>query len=165
MYDLFDHVRYRDTDAIVVTKHEDGTVNVAFGTHYSDNSEGIWPVETAAHVDPEDLEPVEPDGDGVEVDDEATPEPDDVTIEGGATDDDVEEAVDDAEDDGEDGDDADDEGEWEEDFDAADFVDRTPMSEVVEDIETGLYDDHLDAIEAEADRVGVQEAVDARREA
>lgn len=49
-----------------------------------------------------------------------------------------------------------------EEFDAEAFVDRTPMSDVVADIESGDYDDHLDAIEAAADRVGVQDAIDAR---
>jgi hypothetical protein len=52
-----------------------------------------------------------------------------------------------------------------EEFDAESFVDRTPMSEVVEDLETGDYDDHLDEIEATADRVGVQDAIDERRDA
>jgi len=49
-------------------------------------------------------------------------------------------------------------------FDAGTFVDRTPMSDVVEDIETGEYDDHLDAIADEASRQGVLDAVDARQE-
>jgi len=161
MYDLFDHVRYRGKDAVIVTKHEDGRVNVVFGTEYSDNSEGVWPVEGHTHVDVDDIDPIEP-VEAAEDGEESGEDAPEVTIEGGATDEDVEESVEDAEDDGEDTDEG---GEWEEDFDAADFVDRTPMSEVVEDLETGLYDDHLDAIEAEADRVGVQEAIDARREA
>lgn len=50
-------------------------------------------------------------------------------------------------------------------FEAEAFVDRTPMSEVIEDLETGDYDGHLDAIEAAADRKGVQTAIDERREA
>lgn len=164
MYDLFDHVRYRGKDAVIVTKHEDGSVNVVFGTEYSENSEGIWPVEGHTHVDVDDIDPIEP-VEAAEDGEEAGEDAPEVTIEGGATDEDVEEAVEDAEDGGED----DDEGEWEEDFDADDFVDRTPMSEVVEDIETGLYDDHLDAIEAAEDegrdRKGVQGAIDARRDA
>lgn len=49
-------------------------------------------------------------------------------------------------------------------FDAEAFAGRTPMSKVVDDLETGEYDDHLDAIEAAADRVGVQDAIDERRE-
>jgi len=53
-------------------------------------------------------------------------------------------------------------------FDAAAFVDRTPMEGVVTDIESGEYDAHLDTIEAaeaEArDRQGVADAVAARRE-
>lgn len=49
------------------------------------------------------------------------------------------------------------------------FVDRTPMDDVIADLESGQYDDNLDAIEqAESDgrdRDGVHEAIDARREA
>lgn len=48
-------------------------------------------------------------------------------------------------------------------FDAEAFVDRTPMSDVVEDIEAGDYDDHLKAIDVVAEREGVKDAVDARR--
>jgi hypothetical protein len=64
--------------------------------------------------------------------------------------------------------DADDGREEEEEFDAAGFVDRTPMDDVVEDLESGDYDRHLDAIQAAEregrDRQGVADAVDARRE-
>jgi|GEM_PF-1468934 hypothetical protein len=49
-------------------------------------------------------------------------------------------------------------------FDAAEFVDRTPMDDVVDDIESGDYDDHLEAIKEAADREGVQDAVSERRE-
>lgn len=49
-------------------------------------------------------------------------------------------------------------------FDATAFVDRTPMSVVIEDLETGDYDTHLDAIEAAAERVGVQDAIEERRD-
>lgn len=53
-------------------------------------------------------------------------------------------------------------------FDAEAFVDRTPMAEVIEDIERGEFDDHLDAIEAaeadNRDRVGVADAIADRRE-
>jgi len=49
-------------------------------------------------------------------------------------------------------------------FDAEAFVDRTPMDDVVADIESGDYDDHLDAIEDVAERQGVQDAIDERRE-
>jgi len=49
-------------------------------------------------------------------------------------------------------------------FDAAAFVDRTPMEAVVEDIESGEVDAHLEEIAAAADRVGVQDAVESRRE-
>ena len=58
--------------------------------------------------------------------------------------------------------DADDEAD--EEFYASEFVDRTPMSRVIDDIESGDYDEHLDAIESEASRRGVLDAVDARRE-
>ncbi|WP_042662568.1 hypothetical protein [Haloferax sp. ATB1] len=51
-------------------------------------------------------------------------------------------------------------------FDAEAFVDRTPMSDVIDDIESGEFDDHLGAIEvAESDgrdRDGVHSAIDAR---
>jgi len=54
-----------------------------------------------------------------------------------------------------------------EEFDAEAFVDRTPVSDVVDDIETGEYDDRLDEIlKAEQDghdRKTVQEAVEERR--
>jgi hypothetical protein len=54
-----------------------------------------------------------------------------------------------------------------EEFDAEAFVDRTPVSDVVDDIESGEYDDHLDEIlEAEQenrDRKSVQDAVSERR--
>lgn len=49
-------------------------------------------------------------------------------------------------------------------FDAAAFVDRTPMDAVISDIESGEYDEHLNAIEDEASREGVQDAIDRRRE-
>jgi len=49
-------------------------------------------------------------------------------------------------------------------FDAAEFVDRTPMDDVVGDIESGDVDDHLEAIKEAADREGVQDAVSERRE-
>jgi hypothetical protein len=49
-------------------------------------------------------------------------------------------------------------------FEAEAFVDRTPMDDVVDDIESGEYDDHLDAIADAADRQGVLDAVDDRRE-
>lgn len=64
--------------------------------------------------------------------------------------------------DGGDGEDEDDE------FDAASFVDRTPQREVIDDIETGEYDEHLDEIaaaeESDRDRRGVERAVNARRD-
>lgn len=71
-------------------------------------------------------------------------------------------------DDGDESDEDEDEAEDAEDFDAAAFVDRTPMGVVVEDIESGEYDEYLDAIEAaEADgpdREGVSDAINERRE-
>jgi len=51
-----------------------------------------------------------------------------------------------------------------EDFSADAFVDRTPMEDVVQDLESGEYDAHLDAIEGAADRQGVQDAIADRRE-
>lgn len=61
---------------------------------------------------------------------------------------------------------AEEEGDGDE-FDSAAFVDRTPMQEVVDDIQSGEYDDHLDEIEqaeqARRDRGGVAAAVDERR--
>jgi hypothetical protein len=49
-------------------------------------------------------------------------------------------------------------------FDAETFADRTPMDDVVDDIESGDVDDHLEAIKEAADREGVQDAVSERRE-
>jgi len=49
-------------------------------------------------------------------------------------------------------------------FDAAEFVDRTPMDVVIDDIVSGDVDDHLEAIKEAADREGVQDAVSERRE-
>lgn len=57
----------------------------------------------------------------------------------------------------------DDEDEGDE-FDVGDFLDRTPMDDVVEDIRNGEADDHLDEIEDRADREGVQNAVENRRD-
>lgn len=48
-------------------------------------------------------------------------------------------------------------------FDAAAFVDRTPYGDVVDDIEAGEADDHLDAVAEAADRVAVEDAVGERR--
>lgn len=50
------------------------------------------------------------------------------------------------------------------DFDAAAFVDRTPMDDVIADIEAGVADDHLDAVAEEASRQGVLDAVSERQE-
>ena len=54
------------------------------------------------------------------------------------------------------------------DFDAAAFADRTPMGDVVADIESGGYDEHLEAIAAAEsegrDRQGVSDAIAARGE-
>lgn len=48
--------------------------------------------------------------------------------------------------------------------DAEAFVDRTPMEDVVEDIEDGVVDEVLDQVEAAAERKGVLEAIEARRD-
>jgi hypothetical protein len=65
---------------------------------------------------------------------------------------------------GEGGETDDETGDEEHTFDAAAFVDRTPMADVVEDIESGEVDAHLEEIAATADRVGVQDAVETRME-
>ena len=53
-------------------------------------------------------------------------------------------------------------------FDAAAFVDRTPMDDVVEDIESGEVDAHLEEVSAAdaegRDRQGVADAITDRRE-
>ncbi|WP_248908148.1 hypothetical protein [Halocatena marina] len=53
-------------------------------------------------------------------------------------------------------------------FDASEFVDRSPMDPVLEDIEAGMVDEHLDTVlEAEKggrDRDGVRDAIADRRE-
>ncbi len=52
-------------------------------------------------------------------------------------------------------------------FDAEAFVDRSPMDDVIEDIEAGGADEYLDAVQAAEedgrDRVGVQDAIGERR--
>ena len=50
------------------------------------------------------------------------------------------------------------------DFDAAGFVDRTPYGDVVADIRDGQADGHLDAVEAEASRANVIDAVESRQD-
>ncbi len=57
----------------------------------------------------------------------------------------------------------DDEDEERDGFDAEAFVDRTPVDDVVEDIEAGDVDDHLEAIDEAAERVTVGDAVGQRR--
>jgi len=61
----------------------------------------------------------------------------------------------------------DDEEDEDEEFDAEAFVDRTPVSDVVDDIESGEYDDRLDEIlvaeQENRDRKTVQDAVEERR--
>lgn len=59
---------------------------------------------------------------------------------------------------------SDDEDDGGEAFDAETFVDRTPMDDVVDDLESGDYDEHLDAIETAADRQGVLDAIEERQE-
>ena len=60
--------------------------------------------------------------------------------------------------------DADESAEESGEFDAEAFTDRTPMDDVVDDIESGEADDHLDAVAEADDREGVQDAVEARRD-
>jgi len=48
-------------------------------------------------------------------------------------------------------------------FDATAFLDRTPVDDVVDDIEAGEADDHLDAVAEAAERVTVEDAVGQRR--
>lgn len=52
-------------------------------------------------------------------------------------------------------------------FDAEEFVDRVPMSDVIDDIESGEFDQWLRSIEAAEtagkDRQGVHDAIEARR--
>lgn len=48
-------------------------------------------------------------------------------------------------------------------FDAAAFVDRTPVGDVVDDIEAGEVDDHLAVVAEAAARVTVEDAVGERR--
>ncbi len=66
-----------------------------------------------------------------------------------------------------DGDDEDDEADSEDDkadgFDVDAFLDRTPVDDVVEDIEAGEVDDHLDAVAEAAGRVTVEDAIGQRR--
>lgn len=50
-------------------------------------------------------------------------------------------------------------------FDAESFLDRTPMDDVIEDIESGMVDAHLSELSAQAERKGVKEALAARSEA
>lgn len=52
-----------------------------------------------------------------------------------------------------------------EEFDVGAFLDRTPVSDVVDDIEAGKADGYLDAVDAEASRVTVTQAVDDRKDA
>lgn len=49
-------------------------------------------------------------------------------------------------------------------FDAESFLDRIPMTTVVEDIESGEADEHLDALAEQADRQGVQDAISDRQD-
>jgi len=50
------------------------------------------------------------------------------------------------------------------DFDVDAFVDRTPVSNVVDDIEAGQADGHLDAVAEADERATTQKAVEDRRE-
>ncbi|MFB6237523.1 MAG: hypothetical protein ABEH81_04045 [Halopenitus sp.] len=48
-------------------------------------------------------------------------------------------------------------------FDVGEFLDRTPVDDVVENIAAGEADGHLDEVAEEASRVTVQDAVGERR--
>lgn len=61
------------------------------------------------------------------------------------------------------GEDDQDDDESDDGFDAAEFVDRTPVEIPVEDIEAGDVDDHLDAVAEAAERVTVEDAIGQRR--
>lgn len=49
-------------------------------------------------------------------------------------------------------------------FDVEAFVERTPVSDVVDDIKAGEADGYLDAVAEEDDRVTVQQAVEERQD-
>jgi len=142
MTQVGDRVTYRNVEAIVTTVHESGDVNLVYGDSYSSASEGIWPVATAANVPEEAIE---------------------------ARDDQSGAGDDEADDTASDGDDVDTQGDVViKDYDGPEgFVDRTPVTDVADDIRSGDYDDVLDAIEAaeEAgrDRDTVYDAIEDRR--
>lgn len=48
-------------------------------------------------------------------------------------------------------------------FDAEAFLNRTPMTDVIEDIESGIVDAHLEQLAEQADRQGVQNAIEDRQ--
>lgn len=145
MAQVGDKVTYRDRPAIVTTVHSNGRVNVVYGTPFSDDADGIWPVANAANVPTDRFE------DGWRGEEDAD--------EGDATDDGTSSG---------DGD-VDTQGDVViKDYDGPEgFVDRTPVSDVASDIRSGDYDDVLDAIEtaeeAGRDRDTVYEAVESRR--
>lgn len=49
-------------------------------------------------------------------------------------------------------------------FDAESFLGRVPMTDVIEDIESGEADEHLDTLAEQADRQGVQDAIADRQD-
>lgn len=53
--------------------------------------------------------------------------------------------------------------EHDEGFDAESFLDRTPMTAVIEDIESGMVDAYLGQLVEQADRKGVQNAIEERQ--
>lgn len=55
--------------------------------------------------------------------------------------------------------DQDSDADHDESFDADSFLDRTPMTAVIEDIESGMVDAHLEQLAEQADRMGVQDAI------
>lgn len=91
---------------------------------------------------------------------EPEPEPQPESGDGGG-DDDQEDDTDGSADDDTSGDDGDDSQDA--DFDVGAFLNRTPVEDVAGDIADGAADGHLDAVEAEASRKTVMQAVEDRR--
>lgn len=151
---------WEDPDAVEDVE-DDATSTATTGSGDAATTEAKVPADERHNRDEEDFDgwkenAVESDPDSEasdeDVTDESEPEDVDLSTQSAASDD-----VDETEGD----------GEWSPDFDPDAFVDRTPMSEVIDDLETGEYDDVLDLIEdAEEDgrdRDGVADAIEARR--
>jgi hypothetical protein len=128
--------------AIVVTVHSNGSVNLVYGEPYSDEADGIWPVANAANVPRDRFEPLDDQSVG------DAPTPGDGGTGGGDVGTQGDVVI--------------------KDFDNPEsFADRTPVSDVAQDIRSGDYDDVLDVIEA-AERAGrdrdtVYDAIESRR--